>query len=39
MKKLLKDKYDEIPKSFEMIRNITHLNLREKFPPFKFLIA
>lgn len=29
----------EIPKSFEIIGNIAHLNLREKFLPFKYLIA
>ena len=29
----------EIPKSFEIIGNIAHLNLREKFLPWKFLIA
>jgi tRNA (guanine37-N1)-methyltransferase len=29
----------EIPNSFEIIGNIAHLNLREKFLPFKFLIG
>lgn len=29
----------EIPKSFEIIGNIAHLNLREKFLPYKNLIA
>jgi tRNA (guanine37-N1)-methyltransferase len=29
----------EIPNSFEIIGNIAHLNLREKFLPYKFLIG
>jgi len=29
----------EIPKSFEVIGNVAHLNLREKFLPYKYLIA
>lgn len=30
---------NEIPNSFEIIGNIAHLNLREKFLPYKFLIG
>ncbi len=39
VKKILPGELDSVPSSFEIIGRIAHLNLREKFLPYKNLIG
>lgn len=39
LKKLIPEEMEEIPSGFETIGKIAHMNLREKFLPYKFLIG
>ncbi len=39
MKKLLGERLDDFPSGFEIIGKIAHLNLREKYLPYKNLIG
>ena len=39
LKQVLPNDFDEFPSSYEIIGNIAHLNLREKFNDYKFIIG
>ncbi len=39
LKQVLPNDFDEFPSSYEIIGNIAHLNLREKFNEYKYIIG